>query len=304
MKVFITGGTGFIGGEIISQLLAAGHEVRALVRVNMEKGIGRLPAEIEVARGDALDADLARHLVGVDAVIHLVGIIREFPGRGLTFTKLHLEATRNVIAAMQLAGVKRLVHMSALGAGPESRGGYFQSKWTAESAVKESGLAWTVIKPSVVFGPADEFVNMLATQVRRLPAVPVIGDGESLLQPISVHNVAAGFVKALTADAAIGQVYEAGGPERLSYNVLLDAIARALGKPSTRKVHLPLGLMRPMIATLQSLPFFPITIDQLDMLLMNNVCDPGPFFKAFAIEPIAFGEGIKEYVKPCKGGLR
>jgi uncharacterized protein YbjT (DUF2867 family) len=298
MKVFITGGTGFIGGEIISQLLAAGHGVRALVRVNTAKGTGRMPAEIEMARGDALDADLARHLAGVDAVIHLVGIIREFPGRGITFQKLHVEAARNVIAAMKSAGVKRLIHMSALGAGPEGRGGYFRSKWTAESAVRESGLDWTVMKPSVVFGPRDEFVNMLAGQVRRLPAVPVIGDGESLLQPVSVHNVAAGFVKALATDAAIGQVYKAGGPERITYNALLDAIARALGKPSARKVHLPLGLMRPMISALQGLSFFPITIDQFDMLLMNNVCEPGPFFEAFAIEPIAFGDGIREYVKP------
>jgi NADH dehydrogenase len=233
-----------------------------------------------------------------------VGIIREYPSRGITFHKLHVEATRNVIAAMQAAGVRRLIHMSALGSGPGAVTAYFRTKWEAESAVKDSGLLWTVMKPSVIFGPADEFVNMLAGQVRRLPLVPVLGDGRYQLQPVSVRDVAAGFVKALTLPAAIGRVYEIGGPERLSYNELLDHIARSLGRERAPKIHLPLPLMRPMIKLGERFPFFPLTTDQLAMLLMNNVCDPTAFFHDFSLVPLRFADGIREYLGPGGGRIR
>jgi uncharacterized protein YbjT (DUF2867 family) len=258
-------------------------------------GRGQFPAGVERAPGDALDPDLPRHLGGIDAVIHLVGIIREFPARNLTFERLHVAATENVLRAMTAAGVRRIVHMSALGAGPDATTGYFASKWRAETAVRESGLDWTVMKPSVVFGPGDEFVNMLAGQVR-LPLVPVIGDGRYRLQPVAAADVAAGFARTLAAPAAAGKTYEIGGPRQYTYNELLDAIGRAVGKARVRKVHVPLALMRPMVRALERFSFFPVTGDQLSMLLMSNVCDPTPFYSDLGIAPTGLEEGIGKYL--------
>ncbi len=295
MQILLTGGTGFVGSEILGRLIKAGHTVRVLVRPDSPAGAGVLTQEAEVAPGDVLDSDLEKHLEGVDCVVHLVGIIRDNPSKGVTFQKLHTDATRNVLRAMQAAGVKRLVHMSALGAGVGETP-YFKTKHEAELAVRDSGLEWTVFKPSVIYGPGDEFVNMLAKQARLLPVVPVIGDGEYRLQPAPVSTVAEGFVKACTMPETIGKVFEVGGPEELSYNTLLDTIGEVLGKGKTRKVHLPLGLMMPVIKLMERFQAFPITSAQLKMLLMNNVCDPEPFFQTFDIKSPSFKEGISQYL--------
>jgi len=295
MKVFVTGGTGFIGAEVLEQLKDAGHDVRALVRPGRGRGAGTMPGGVEVVEGDVLDEDLAKHLSGMDAVIHLVGIIRSYPGRGITFQKLHVEAARNVLEAMKSAGVERLIHMSALGAEAGGVTEYFRTKYEAENLVKESGLKWTVMKPSVVYGPRDQFVNMLAKQVEKR-VTPVIGDGKYLLQPVSVKDVASGFVKSLTMDDAIGRTYQVGGPDRFTYNDLLDVLARALGRKKANKVHLPLVPVQMVTSIMERFDFFPVTQDQLKMLLKGNVCDPEPYFTQFGIEPVKFEHGIKEYV--------
>lgn len=296
MKVFVTGGTGFVGKEIVGELRRAGHEVRLLVRPHSPSA-RLLPAGVEPAWADVLDSDLEKQLEGVEAVLHLVGIIRAFPSRGITFSRLHLEATRNVLRAMKSAGVRRLVHMSALGAGPEGATEYFRTKWAAETEVKDSDREWTVMKPSVIFGPEDRFINLLLVQVREWPVAPVIGDGGYRLQPVSVMNVAQGFVRALSLPETIGRVYEIGGPEQFTYDQLLDELARGLGKKKARKVHLPLGLIKPAVRLLEGLSFFPLTSDQLTMLLLSNICDHRPFFSAFQLQPITLREGLREYLR-------
>jgi NADH dehydrogenase len=297
MNVMVTGGTGFIGRRIVEQLIHAGHRARVLVRPNSAHGSAHLPQAAERVNGDILDSDLEKHLEGVDAVLHLVGIIREFPSKGITFHALHTRATANLVRAMVAAGVERLVHMSALGS-ERGDSGYFESKLEAEEAVRNSDLAWTIMKPSVVYGPGDEFINMLAAQVRRLPVVPVIGDGSYELQPVHVRDVATGFVKALSLPETRGRTYEVGGPQKLSYDRILDEIAAAMGKGQATKIHLPLSVMRPSIEVMQNLPFFPITMDQLTMLLMNNTCDEKSYLSTFAIDPLIFGEAISKYLRP------
>lgn len=291
MNVFVTGGTGFIGRWIIKELIQTDHRVRVLVRPNSAHGTSHLPDAIEQVNGDILDSNLDKHLKGTDAIIHLVGIIREFPANGITFQKLHVEATENVIRAMQKAGMKRLVHMSALGT---DRGDseYFRSKLTAEKTVQSSSLDWTIIRPSAVYGPGDEFIKMLSTQIKLLPMLPVIGDGKYRLQPVHVNDVAKGFVKSLSMPETVGKVYEVGGPQELSYDELLDEIGLSQGKNKIRKIHLPLTVMQPSISVLQNFSFFPITTDQLKMLLMSNTCDQKPYMTAFGIEPTNFAQGI------------
>jgi NADH dehydrogenase len=292
MKVFVTGGTGFVGSAVLRQLVAAGHTVRALVRAGSEKKLARRE-QVEVQHGDATDpATLAGSLAGCDAVIHLVGIIREFPARGITFERLHVEAAGNLLAAAQEQGVRRYLHMSSNGTGPTGTTGYHRTKWQAEGAVRASGLDWTIFRPSLIFGKGGEFVNMLADLIRKTPVVPVIGDGRYRMQPVAVEQVAESFVRALTMPATIRQTYHLGGGASYSYDEILDLTAKAIGRDHVTKAHQPLFMVRPMIRLMEHAEHFPITSEQVEMLLEGNVCDTTEWSTAFGIKPVSYAEGI------------
>ena len=294
MLIFLAGGTGFVGGHLRRALVARGHSIRLLVH---KRSAGGEPG-VEEVEGDAtlLPSFLAA-ASGCDATVNLIGIIRDFPGRGVTFERLHVEATRNVISAARSAGVRRHLQMSALGTRADASSGYFRSKFRAEEEVRGSGLDFTIFRPSVIYGPKDDFVNMLAGLLKGLPVMPVIGDGEYLLAPISADDVARCFVAALELPETVGKTFELCGPDRMSYNELLDTVARALGKRSPLKVKNPLALMRLVVPVLQHLPFFPITSDQIEMLVEGNVCN-GAWRATFGFEPVGFEEGIRSYLKP------
>jgi uncharacterized protein YbjT (DUF2867 family) len=293
-RVFLTGATGFVGRAVIQALRAEGHAVRCLVRRGSERDLRGLEA-IERVEGDvlgpieALEADIA----GCDTVVHLVGIIREHRSRGITFERLHHEATKNVVAAAAAAGARRFLHMSSLGTRPGARARYHQTKWAAEEAVRGSGLAWTIFRPSVIYGPGDGFVSMLAGMVRRLPVVPVIGDGRQRLQPVLLEHVAAGFARAVNVEAATKQTYEVTGPDAMSMLDLLTLIAAAMHR-RLRVVRVPLRLMRPTAAMLHRLPTFPVTPDQLLMLQEDNTGDPQSFYTTFGITPVPFAQGLRQ----------
>lgn len=293
MKIFLSGGTGFIGGHVRKALLEKGHSIRLLVhkrRDGMEPGV-------EQAEGDVTRLEtFAEAVKGCEAAINLVGIIREFPARGATFEKLHVEATGNVIAAARGAGIKRYLQMSALGSRPGAVSKYHQTKFRAEEAVRASGLEWTIFRPSIVFGPKDDFVNKLAGYIRTYPAVPVIGDGKYRLQPISADDVAACFAMALDMPETVGKTFELCGPDRLAYNDMLDVIGHILGKERVTKIPNPLCIMRIIVPLLQGLPFFPITMDQVLMLVEENICD-GSWRETFKFHPAPFKEGIAGYLR-------
>jgi uncharacterized protein YbjT (DUF2867 family) len=294
MKIFLAGGTGFVGGHVRRALLAGGHSIKLLVH---SRSAASQPG-VEEIEGDAtLLPSFADAVRGCDATINLIGIIREFPSRGVTFERLHLEATRNMIAATKSAGVKRFLQMSALGTRADAHTGYFRSKFLAEEALRGSGLDYTIFRPSIVFGPKDDFVNKLAGLMKLLPALPVIGDGAYLLQPVSGDDVARCFAAALGMPETIGQTYPLCGPDRMSYNALLDTIGRAIGKSRVLKVNNPLPLMRLVVPVLQRLPFFPVTTDQIEMLVEGNVCD-GDWSETFGLQPTGFEEGIRQYLEP------
>ncbi|TYO99335.1 NADH dehydrogenase [Geothermobacter ehrlichii] len=296
MKVFVTGGTGFVGNEIIRQLIDAGHEVTALVRPGSEKKLA-VRDGVTFHRGDAtLPESLEGALSGCDAVIHLVGIIREFPAKGITFKRLHFEATRNIVKAAEAQEVKRYLQMSANGTRADAVAPYHRTKWQGEETVRNSILDWTIFRPSLIFGARDQFVNMLAAMIRRYPVMPVIGDGRYRMTPVAVEDVAKGFVSALEKKESIGQIYHCGGPESFTYNEILDLVGRALGKNRVGKLHHPVFFMKPVVALLESLPQFPITSSQLTMLLEGNECDPSEWATTFGIEPTPFFEGITRYL--------
>jgi NADH dehydrogenase len=292
MKIFIAGATGFVGGHLTAELLRRGHQLVLLSH-------GRTTAErpdVSYVKGDvtALESYLPA-VSGCDAVINLVGIIREFPARGITFERLHVEATACMVAAAQQSGVQRYLQMSALGTRPDAVSGYHRTKWRGEELVRASGLAWTIFRPSLIFGPHDAFVNMLANQLRLTPIMPTMGDGTYRLQPIHGDDVARCYAEALERPETAGQAFELCGADRLTYRELLDAIAEALGKGHPWKPALPLMLMQPLIKALQGFSSFPITSDQLQMLLEENICD-GAWRDTFRFEPIHSKEGIKAYL--------
>lgn len=292
MKIFLAGGTGFVGGHVRRALLGKGHEVLLLTHrrvVGIENGVNAV--EGDVSRPETF----AEAMRGCDAAINLVGIIREFPARGVTFEKLHVVATANLLRVSQEAKVKRFLHMSALGARPDAVSLYHKTKFRAEEQVRASGLDYTIFRPSIIFGPKDEFVNKLAGFIKNYPAVPIIGDGTYRLQPIAADDVARCFVMALEMPGTIGKTFELCGPDRFSYNEMLDIIGKALGRLNVKKLKNPLGLMKLMTRFMQDFSFFPITMDQIQMLTEENICN-GSWLETFEFEPIRFAEGIRSYL--------
>jgi len=297
LKVFLTGATGFVGHEIVRQLLKEGHALRCLVRPGSEK---KLPhrEKIEIHHGDATQPEtLAGGLAGCDAVVHLVGIIREFPQKGITFRRLHVEATANVVEAAKRAGVTRYIQMSANGVREKAATDYHRTKYSAEEIVKGSGLDWTIFRPSVVFGRGGEFLGTLADLVRRFPVVPVIGNGAYRMEPVSVKDVAEAFVASLGRKETIGRTYPCCGPKSYSYDELLDTIGDCLGKKKVTKIHHPLSFVKPMVKLMESSPSFPITSCQLEMLLEGNVCSSREWVELLRNEPLSFEEGLVDALK-------
>jgi NADH dehydrogenase len=295
MTVLVTGGSGFVGREIVRQLQAAGHNVRVLVR-----GTRRSTPTVRTVHGSVLrPSTLASACAGCDAVIHLVGIISEIAEQ--TYENVHTEGTCNVISAAKATGITRLVHMSALGTRPDAVARYHRSKWAAEDAVRASGLAWTIFRPSLVYGSGDGFVNLFARMSRWSPMLPVIGDGTNLLQPIAVEDVAHCFVGALAKLIAVGQTYDLCGLERFRFSEVLDEILAATGRRRW-KSHIPMPLARTQASLLESIfprvfrraP--PLNRDQLRMLAEDNVGDPSAACRAFCFEPMKFREGIRRFL--------
>jgi uncharacterized protein YbjT (DUF2867 family) len=235
-------------------------------------------------------------LVGCDAVINLVGIIREFPGRGITYQRLHVQATEHLLRVTAAAGVRRYLHMSALGARAGAPSTYHRSKFQAEELVRSSGLDWTIFRPSVIFGPKDDFINKLAGLVSKLPIVPVIGSGTYRLQPIAGDDVARCFTMALTMPETIGAAYDLCGCDPLTYRELLAAIGAVFGKHPVRTVSIPPACMMFLARLLQRFPLFPVTPDQIRMLLEESLCD-GSWRGIFPFAPVGLTEAIHVYLQ-------
>jgi NADH dehydrogenase len=240
-------------------------------------------------------------LTGCEAVIHLVGIISEV-GRS-TFEKVHTWGTGNMVRAAQLAGVKRFIHMSALGTRPNAASRYHQTKWAAEEAVRQSGLDHTIFRPSLIYGPRDQFVNVFSKIIRLSPIVPVFGSPTAKFQPVSVAAVATAFVRALIAPKAIGQTYDLCGPETFTLPQIIDQIMQVIGRRRL-KLHIPGTLARCQAALLEfifpRLPHPkapPLNRDQLTMLHEDNVGEARPANDLFGLQHPQFRDGIARYLK-------
>ncbi len=298
MRILLTGGTGFVGRYVLSELLAQGHEVRALIRR------GGVPEGFESRNVDVVRADinglLEQFMQGMDGVVHLVGIIKEVPREMVTFEILHTQATQNVVKAAKAAGVPRFVFVSANGVSEQGATRYQTTKWAAEEAVRKSGLEhWCILRPGLIFGDPgmerEEFCTVLASNlIKPFPILPVFGDGLYQMQPIAVEEVAQSVVQALTLPDAHGQTIAAVGRRRLTYIELLDIVTRAINNNPRPKIKVPVSLLRAGMRFAGGM--LPITPDQLTMLLEGNVADETAFYNTFSVTERPFDEENLAYL--------
>ncbi len=284
MTVLVTGPTGFLGRRVVQKLLDHSYQVRCLVH---RPGRERIfpPGSVDVYYGDVGDVDaLASACRGVEQVIHLVAIIRE--SRDATFDRVNRAGVEKVVAAAKAGGsVRQFIQVSAVSAVNNPAFPYLHSKWLGEQAVINSGLPYTIIRPSVIFGEGDEFLNALAALVRLFPLVPVVARGRNRLQPIAVEDVAQCIALSLSRHDLQGHTLDLGGPEQLSYNEIVGIVARAMGKRRLR-AHVPLWMMWPGVALLQKVtPRPPITTEMLRMLRVRNVAELGMVENTFGFTP-------------------
>ena len=306
MKLLVTGGTGFVGTHLVNALVRRGHEVAVLAR-RADHARNRYNRPVEPRRGDVLDAaSLPAAIAGRDAVIHLVGIIHEKGNQ--TFDRLHREAVENVVAAMSASGVRRLLHMSAVGAAEDSPSEYGRTKAAGERVVRQSGLDWTIFRPSIVFGPGDGFVSLLAPIVDKNPVfIPVIGKGRTRFQPVSVYDVARVFGDALENPNTVGKTFELGGPDIFTLDEIYREIATVLGKRRKPLLHFPIWWGWFLARTFESLARRgwidapPLTRDQLKSLSRDNVADVTETLAVFNGDWRELRDGLREYLT---GGMK
>jgi len=301
LKILVTGGTGFVGTHLVNALLRRGHEVAVLAR-RAGGTRNRYNRPVEAVPGDVLDrSSLERAINGRAAVIHLVGVINEKGDQ--TFDRMHRETVETVVAAMGATGVRRLLHMSAMGTSEDAPSEYARTKAAGERAVRASGLDWTIFRPSIVFGPGDGFVSLLAPIVRWNPGfIPVIGPGTTRFMPVSVYDVARVFADALEKPETIGRSFEVGGPRIFTLNEIYREIAAAVGRPRKPLLHLPLWWGRFLAGRFEwaarkgLLADPPLTRDQLRSLSRDNVADMSQTVAVFGAEWREFRPGIREYL--------
>jgi len=304
MRVGVIGGTGFVGGYLVDALINSGHHPSVLVRPGSESRL-RHAEQCELFAGTLSDQDSIEKLAShSDALIYNVGILRESPKQGVTFENVHYDGVVNVVDAAVKAQVKRLILMSANGISPP-RTPYQDTKCRAEAYVKQSGLAYTIFRPSVIFGDPrgnTEIATQLFHDMICKP-VPAIGfhtglrpsTGSIMMSPVFVVDVASAFVNSLNSAETIGREFGLGGPQCLSWTEMLQCIAVTVGKNKTI-LPMPIALMKVAAMFLDWIPAFPVTRDQLTMLAAGNTTSDASLRELIDRDPVPFSTDSLAYL--------
>ena len=276
MRVAVAGGTGFIGRHVVAALRARGDEATTL------------------ARG-------TRPQPGDDALVNLVGIKHEQGGD--TFESAHVDVTRRLLAACREAGIRRYVHISVVCSRPDAESPYHDTKWRAEELVRGSGLDFTILRPAVVYGPGDDMVTHLVRMIRFIPLFPVVGSGDSLLQPVDVRDVAEAVALALERPATAGCTYDIVGPTRFALREVVRTVAEGAGLP-VLIVPTPLALQRVAVRVMDAVMTAPLsTPAQLRMLVEGLYGDPAPARRELGLVPRPFTAAAVRALESAVGPL-
>jgi NADH dehydrogenase len=294
MRIAVTGASGFVGRTLVARLLLGRHQVRALIseRPGAEKELPGGGVELDIRRADVRRPEtLAGAFDGCDAVVHTVAVPTE---RKQRFAEVNVAGVAHVVAEARRAGVRRFVHMSALGADPASPYPYLKSKGEGQALVTASGIPHVVLRPSLLFGEGDDFFPRLAFSLL-FPVVPVPGDGKARFQPVHVDDIAQALVAGIERPEIAG-VHEVGGPDLVTYDELLSEAMRGTGKRRPT-LHVPVALMKPP-AFLMGLvmPDPPVTVSQLDLLAVDNTPRRNALEPVFGVRPRAF-RGSLDYLR-------
>ena len=316
MKVALIGGTGYVGSYIIDELIDHDHVPRLLVRDGSEHKVTQ-PEKCEIINGNIEDDEaIGQTLDDCDAVIYLIALIREFPSRGLTNEKLQFKGSKRVAEIAEEKGVKRFLLMSALGADPNPNGSkYMQAKHLAEQSIKNTGLNWTIIRPSSLFGDPrggerPEFCMMLDKLMLSLIPYPKIlpfpapsfftgmnplDAGNYALSMIHVKDIASVFVKVLADEDSMKQTIEIGGNREATWNEIVTSIAKVTGR-KVIMVPAPFFVISFIAGILDRFKWFPAGKDQLNDLVKGSVCDSSELLNKYDIEPIPFDIKNLKYI--------
>lgn len=283
-EIAVIGATGFVGRHVVAHLQARGHRIRAVSRAGRRRP--EWGAGVEAMAGDVVTGDgIETTLRGADAVVHLVAIPRE--GGGRRFDEVNVRGVGRVLAAMQAAGVDRIVHLSVLGVTDDPAFRYLHSKWRGEELVRDSDRAWVVLRPSLMFGEGDGFFHLIkVTLTWWSPGIIVIpGAGDARFQPLSVDDLAIAIERSILDEGRAGSIYELGGPEYVTYRQIVDRVMEATGKRRL-KLNMPIPLISALTAvTDRILPIFPVSHDQIRSLGRPNYTELDAFARAFGTEP-------------------
>ena len=305
MKVALFGGTGFVGSYITRELVREGFTPKVLVQSG---SLSKINSPCEVVKGDIQNKNaILETMQGAEAVIYTIGIIREFPKKGVTFKELHLNGLKRCLEIALKIGVKRFILMSANGVRPDGTA-YQRTKWQADEALKESGLNWTIFRPSLIFGDSGregrpEFCTQIRDDMLSLPfPAPLFYNGllpfnagSFSMSPIHVKNVAEFFVKSIKLKVCEKNIFDLGGPEALTWKEIIHQIALASGK-RTWKIPAPVVVIKIAASILDRFKWFPVTRDQLTMLMEGNTVSTN-YFDDFSINPRKFSMENLEYLK-------
>ena len=302
-RVFLSGGSGFVGSAVLNELISRGLGVNALVHdADLD---APADADVNTVKGGLFDhAAVELAMRGCDAAIHLVGIIEERPKKGVTFEHVHVGGTRVVTEAAERAGVARYGHMSALGTRPNARSRYHQSKWQAEQAVRESKLAWTIFRPSLIHGPGGDFMKQEAAWARGTAPpflfMPYFGGGplglsdKTTLQPVYVKDVARAFVDALNLPPTAGRIYNLAGPDVFTWPAFHKVASEILlGRPK-RSAPVPAWAAK-LLASAAPAALLPFNRDQVLMAREDNSGDTTEFKADFDFPLAPFAATLREY---------
>ena len=302
--ILVAGGTGFIGGAVVRELARRGDKV-AVLSHSADKARAAFPGlDVEVRAGDARDAStLPAAVKGVDAIVSAM----QFPNfpvedkkKGYTFDEVDAAGNERLVAAAKDAGVKTYVYLSGAGAAKDGEYPWLRAKWRAEEAIRTSGLRYTLIRPSWVYGPGDKSLNRFAAFARTLPFVPVIGNGKQRVRPVFLDDVMRLAVESLTAPAAANQTFEIGGPDEMSMDELLRVMLDVMGKKKPM-LHAPAAIPRLAGAAMALLPLpnRSLSPDAVTFITMDALANNAALQKAFPemrLTPLR--EGLTSYLSP------